>query len=202
MISSLITLLILFSIYGAFIGADHAQLFFNTLPLTAYWTTFILLLGVGIGLFRRLLRFPGLLLIHLGCIFILIGSMWGSEGGHQLQKKLLGTNKIQTGNLVIYEGMSEKRVLRKGVNVSFGKKDGTVVLYEGDAPPYSFLKDGDERIFLLPFKIKLKDFRMDYYSSPRLLGGNWRSSRSMLGKNMILGTTRGLRLLKYTKISR
>jgi len=61
--------------------------------------------------FRRLVRVPGLLLIHLGCVFILAGSMWGSESGHKLQKKLFGIDKITTGQMRIHEGHSDNRVI-------------------------------------------------------------------------------------------
>lgn len=160
----LIALLILFSVYGAFIGADRAYTFFNSIPLSFYWTTFVLVLGAGIALFRRLLRSPGLLLIHIGVLAILIGAMWGSEKGLQLQKKMLGTNKIRTGTIIIYEGLKEKRVFNTDVDFQFSIRDTNLVFFEGDRP----LKDNDERIFLLPFEIKLNDFRMDYYDSPRL----------------------------------
>ena len=39
-----IVLLVLLSIYGAFLGAERAQAFFNTLPLAVYWFALIALL--------------------------------------------------------------------------------------------------------------------------------------------------------------
>jgi len=41
--------------------------------------------------------------------------------------------------------------------------------YESDKQPLSYLTDEDERLFPLPFEIKLKDFRIEYYEQPRLL---------------------------------
>ncbi len=46
----LISLLILFSVYGAFIGTDHARPFFNSIPLSIYWITFGIVLAMGIVL--------------------------------------------------------------------------------------------------------------------------------------------------------
>jgi len=107
---ALIILLLLVSIYGAFIGAERAQSFINRLPLMVYWIAFTLLLITALAVFRRLVRVPGLLLIHAGCIFILAGAMWSSESGHKLQKKLFGIDKIKDGQIVIYEGTSQNRV--------------------------------------------------------------------------------------------
>jgi len=108
---ALIILLVFLSIYGAFIGAERAKSFINRLPLVIYWSAFLLLLIVGLAVFRRLVRVPGLLLIHLGCVFILAGAMWSSEAGHKLQKKLLGIDKIPAGQMTIYEGYSDNRVI-------------------------------------------------------------------------------------------
>jgi hypothetical protein len=131
----LIIVLTVLSIYGAFIGAERAQQFFNQPPLVVYWMTLALLLIIGIGAFRRLLRVPGLLLIHAGCVLILAGGMWSSQGGHNLKKKLFGIDKIHTGRMAIYEGRSENHVVLDGSNE---QKE-------------------------LPFSLKLKDFRIEYY---------------------------------------
>jgi hypothetical protein len=132
---ALIIVLIVLSIYGAFIGAERAEQFFNQPPLVVYWTTLAILLIIGIAAFRRLVRIPGLLLIHAGCVLILAGGMWGSRGGHDLQKKLFGIDKIRKGRMAIYEGRSENQVAL----------DGTREQKE------------------LPFSLKLKDFRIEYY---------------------------------------
>lgn len=131
----LIIVLIALSIYGAFIGAERAQQLFNQPPLVVYWMALAVLLVIGIAAFRRLLRVPGLLLIHAGCVLILAGGMWGSHGGHNLQKKLFGIDKIRTGRMAIYEGSSENHVAL----------------------------DGSRQQKELPFSLKLKDFRIEYY---------------------------------------
>ena len=76
-----IVLLTGLSIYGAFIGADRAETFFTSVPLAVYWFASVALLVAGIALFRRLLRVPALLLMHAGCILVVLGMMWGSKPG-------------------------------------------------------------------------------------------------------------------------
>jgi len=131
----LIIVLTVLSIYGAFIGTERAQQLFNQPPLVVYWSALAILLIIGIAALRRLLRVPGLLLIHAGCVLILAGGMWGSHDGHNLQKKLFGIDKIRSGRMAIYEGGSENHVAL----------DGTREQKE------------------LPFAIKLNDFRIEYY---------------------------------------
>ena len=161
----LIALLILFSVREAFQGAERAQVFFTSIPLSVYWITFVLVLGIGIALFRRLLRSPGLLLIHLGCIAVLIGAMWGSEKAHQLRENIFGASKLHSGKIIVYEGLTENQVLKKNVSFSFRVGDGKLVFFDDNIP----IKDDDKRIFILPFEIKLNDFRIEYYDSPRLI---------------------------------
>jgi len=151
------------SVYGAFIGADRAQAFFNSVPLAVYWFASIALLALGIVLFRRLVRVPSLLLMHLGCILVLIGAMWGSKPGHALQKRLFGIDKIPQGRMGIYEGMQENRVR------------------VGDA--------NDVRE--LPFAVQLNEFRMKYYELGNLFiwsrdGRTWRLPAEA-GKSVSLG---------------
>ena len=131
---ALIVLLFFLSVYGAFIGPARAKEFFNSAALGVYWVALGLLLVVGIVLFRRLLRVPALLLVHAGCILILAGAIWGSEAGRNLQKTLFGIDIVPTGQMQIYEGYSDNRVILE-----------------------------DNEIRELPFYIKLKDFRLEYY---------------------------------------
>jgi hypothetical protein len=64
----------------------------------------------------------------------LAGALWGSVGGHKLQQKLFGIDKIPSGYMQIYEGHSDNRVISE-----------------------------DKEIRELPFYIGLKDFRIEYY---------------------------------------
>jgi hypothetical protein len=133
-------LLIAFSIYGAFIGAESAKQFFNSELLTVYWLVFLILLVLAIGVLRRLLQVRGLFLIHIGCAVVLAGGMCGSQAGLKIRDSLFGTSTIRAGQMVIFKGATDKAVE---------------------------LEDGGTK--LLPFAIKLDDFRIEYYQPGQLL---------------------------------
>ena len=138
-----VILLTLLSIYGAFLGADRAQAFFNSLPLAVYWFALTALLIVGLAVFRRLLQIPSLLLMHLGCILILLGGMWGSKAGHVMQKQLFGIDKVVRGQLR---------------------------LKIGDQTPISrVVVEDSNSVRELPFAVRLKDFRMEYYEPGEII---------------------------------
>ncbi len=169
-----IVLLVLLSIYGAFLGAERAQAFFNTLPLAVYWFALIALLSTGIVVFRRLLQIPALLLLHVGCILVLLGAMWGSNGGHALAKRLFRIDKIPQGQMGILEQTQENRVL---------------------------LPDSNETREL-PFFVRLKDFRMEYYTPGYLLihsrtGQDWRLPAEA-GQTLSLGEGLGTVSIRRT----
>jgi len=136
----LILLLTGFSIYGAFIGAESAKAFFNSIPLAVYWLALAVLLISAIALFHRLLHIRGLFLIHLGCVLVLAGALWGSRAGLKIQDALFGTNTIHAGQMPIYEGKTEKMVE---------------------------MDDGSAKE--LPFAVRLVDFRLEYYQPGELL---------------------------------
>ncbi|MGA2071568.1 MAG: cytochrome c biogenesis protein ResB [Sedimentisphaerales bacterium] len=136
----LILLLIAFSICGAFIGAERAKGFFNSLPLAVYWVAFGALIVTGIAIFKRLLCRRGLFLIHLGGIIILAGGIIGSQAWFAIKDKLLKTDTIRTGQMIINEGTTERAVeMENGV------------------------------IKMLPFGIKLADFKIEYYQPGYLI---------------------------------
>jgi cytochrome c biogenesis protein ResB len=131
---ALVVLLILLSVYGAFLGSYQAKSFFNSPVLSAYWLALMALLAAAFVIFR-LIRLRGLLLIHAGCILILAGALWGSVTGLKIHNHIFGTDKVQTGQMTILEGDAENRIR---------------------------LEDSDQTKEL-PFHIKLKDFRIEYY---------------------------------------
>jgi len=147
----LLILLIFLCIYGAFVGAERARLFFNSVPLGFYWWVLLLALVIGAGALRRLVRVPGLLLIHAGCVFVVAGAMWGSKAGYQLRRRLLGTDKIAKGQMTIFEGQVENLVALENQKQS--------------KEPPSHIRPEDFQVTYkeLPFYIRLKDFRVTYY---------------------------------------
>jgi len=128
--------LMILSVVGAFLGAAKAKVFFNSLPLGVYWFFLSALFIAGLVAFWRLLRKPGLLMIHVGCLLVLAGGMWGSASGHRLAARVLGINKIPEGYLVVHEGETENHLLAEDMQTVLGG---------------------------LPFGIRLKDFRLEYY---------------------------------------
>ena len=131
----LIVAFIVLSIVGAFLGADKAKQFFNSPPLIVFWIIFTASLTVGLLTIPRLRNSGPLLLIHAGCILVLIGAMWGSAAGHQWQKQFLNIDKIPTGYMRIHEGQLSNQIID------------------------NFQKP----LHQLPFQIYLSDFRLDYY---------------------------------------
>ena len=130
------------SVRGAFVGSERAGVLFNSALLVIFWVLFLGLFVVGLVVFRGLVRKPGLLMIHLGCVCVLLGAMWSSEKGHFLQKKLLGIDKIPQGYLAIQEGTLNNHVEAEGTGEPLGD---------------------------LPFYIYLDDFWMEYYWRPGTL---------------------------------
>ena len=128
------------SVFGAFLGAEKARQFFNSTPLKIYWYLLAILFAAGFTEFPRLLRKPSLLLIHTGCLLVLIGGMLGSDTGHRLAKRFLGIDKIPSGYMVIHEEQSENRIVAEDLKQILGQ---------------------------LPFSIKLKDFRLEYYETDK-----------------------------------
>jgi hypothetical protein len=169
----LILLLIFLSVYGAFIGAEKAQDFFSSLSLAVYWLALTLTLIAGIIAFRRLIHVLGLLLIHLGCILVLAGGIWGSAVADKLRAKLFSTDTIQAGRMAIFEGAVENRVTLQGSDL----------------------------VKQLPFQVKLKDFRLEYYEPGSLLiqnrqGKHWKIPAEV-GAEFFLGDDVGrLKILK------
>src|SRR4030042_3905760 len=133
----MVVLLILLSIYGAFLGPCRAKTFFNSPALSVYWSALMVLLVTAFAVFCRPVRVPGLFLMLGGCILVFAGALWGSNIGIQIGNQLFGTDKIQAGRMLIFEGDTENRI---------------------------WLEDGG-LVKELPFHIKLKDFRIDYYKS-------------------------------------
>ena len=193
---ALIVFLLFLSIYGAFIGAERAQSFINRLPLMVYWIAFTLLLIIALAVFRRLVRVPGLLLIHSGCVLILAGAMWSSESGHKLQKKLFGIDKITTGQMIILEGHSDNGVILED-------------LKQIKKLPFSVELNYLKQIKDLPFSVELKDFQIEYYKPAYLYiqtrdGQGWRipvetDTEFPLGPE--LGTVKILRTFENFKIT-
>jgi hypothetical protein len=177
----LILLLTGFSIYGAFRGAESAKRFFNSIPLVVYWFSLAALLILAIAMYKRLLCWRGLFLIHLGCIIILTGGIIGSQAGFKIKDKWFKTDTIRSGQMIINEGTTERAVeMENGV------------------------------IKMLPFAVKLVDFRIEYYQPGQLIirtpkGEGFKISAEP-GQKYVLGDDLGsveiVRRFEYFKLTR
>lgn len=196
-----IVLLAILSIYGAFIGAERAQEFFNRVPLAVYWMFFAALLVVALAVFPRLIRVPGLLMMHVGCVLILVGGMWGSKLGTDLQQRLSQIKLLQTNRILSY--------VQKHL---FGVEDvrqGRMVIYEG-ATENKVMPEGTRDFKTLPFSLKLKDFRIEYYKPAHLFidtrDGQRRKVPVELGKEFALsgglGTAKVVRTFENFKMGK
>jgi len=136
----LILLLVALSIYGAFIGADNAKVFFNSPALSIFWLVLGLIFIAAIVFFPRLHTSAGSFATHFGCLLVLAGGFWGSQAGVQLRNQFLNSNIIRSGEMIIYENETQKIVLTEN--------------------------QGEQK---LPFEIKLVDFKIEYYRQGRLL---------------------------------
>jgi hypothetical protein len=136
----LILLLVALSIYGAFIGADNAKVFFNSPALSIFWIVLVLIFIAGIVFFPRLHTSAGSFATHFGCLLVIAGGFWGSQAGVQLRNQFLNSNIIRSGEMIIYENETQKMVVTEN--------------------------QGEQK---LPFEVKLADFKIEYYQQGRLL---------------------------------
>ncbi len=157
---ALIVVLTGLSIYGAFLGAERAKVFFNSVPLALFWIVFLALLGFGLFTFKRLLRNPGLLLIHAGCIAIFLGGMLGSAAGHHIRETWFGQKLIPQGRLAVGDGQANNQV--------YLGTDGYVVI-NGEPHLFNYKTQqprptaGDKDIIALPFDVHVDEYRVEHY---------------------------------------
>ena len=179
-----IILLILLSVYGAFIGSQRAKELFNSIPLACYWLFFAVLLIAALVSFPRLIRVPSLLLIHLGCILILAGGLVGSDKGHRIWKDIFGIDKIISGQMIIYQDGTDNQVLLShaewpdGLSHSVSQTGRTEYYIKTQDEQFEKVTDNPQ-IKNLPFDVRLAEFRTEYYFPAALYvqteaGGYWK----------------------------
>lgn len=124
---------------SAFIGVEKAWVLFNSVPLMLSWVALTVMLVVGFTVYRRLLRTPGLLAMHLGCVLILVGGMLSSKLGLKLADMWSPHKRVFEGNMKkLYDGE-----FRRDVTDNMGRQF-------------------DE----LPFEIGCEKFAIEYYPYP------------------------------------
>ena len=137
--TSMLSLLAALSVFGAFLGARSAAVFFNRPPLAVFWILLALLFVAGFFAVKSLRSKPGLLLCHLGCLLVMLGALWGSETAHKIRARFFGSDKVREGVMQIHEGHQENRIFSN-------EPEGGVLA-------------------TLPFNVALDDFSIEYYES-------------------------------------
>jgi cytochrome c biogenesis protein ResB len=128
-----IAVLCMLSIFGAFLGAERAQAFFNSVPLAVFWVVLLVLLAAAILAFKNIQTQPMVFLMHLSCIFILVGGLSGSKAAFTWSNK---TDKVYKGYIKLYPGQKASQAYiedeHRTVNLGFevGLQDFQILYYD------------------------------------------------------------------------
>ncbi len=125
------------SVYGAFLGPERAKEFFNSTPLIVFWFVLLSILIAGAILSPGILKRPASLLMHVGPMLIIVGSMLNSITGHRIAAKipwLFDANRVPTARMQIPICQATNAIVTN---------------------------TGDEKE--LPFGLHLREFTIDYY---------------------------------------
>ena len=100
MILTIVLCLILagLAIYSAAIGARAAKVFAHN-PINIFlWTMLCALIIVGLFIWKRLTCNIGLLLMHIGCVLVVAGAVWGSAEVHNWRENRSKDSKTGEAN--------------------------------------------------------------------------------------------------------
>ena len=137
------------SIVAAFMGSERASVIASSLPVLCCGTGLIILFILAILFFPRLIKAPGLLMVHVGCAVILLGAIIGGEYSHSLQQEV-------------------KDIPQMGRKIRVGKiYKGYMEIPEGEfkSENLGFAHDGLPAVHILPYKVYLEDFDIQFYDS-------------------------------------
>jgi len=98
------------SALSAFIGEAKAWVLFNSVPLMLAWLALTGMLIAGLVLFPRLVRCPGLLAMHVGCVLTLLGGMLGSKAGMKIMDAWRDHKRVFKGAMQLYDGRPKRNV--------------------------------------------------------------------------------------------
>lgn len=101
--------LTIMSINGAFLGAERAKIFFNSLPMAIFWIFLSVFLLAAFVIFPSLKRKRFLFLVHFGCILVLFGGIFGSDLCH----RILNKSRITSGLMPLRPGQISELVFDK-----------------------------------------------------------------------------------------
>jgi len=152
-----------FSIYGAFIGAPRAQVFFNSVPMVIFWCLLLLILVIGFFVYTSLSKHLPLMAIHAGCILVLAGGMVGSEKAHKVSDFATEISKRLISRLLPSQQNNDSE--QSSQYRSFTK--GSISLHQGQSSNQVTLETGTG-VVELPFTVRLKEAFIEYYDKPAI----------------------------------
>ena len=152
------------SIYGAFVGAERSQTFFNSTPMVVFWCVLLGLLIIGFGVYLSLRKRFGLLLIHAGCVLVLAGGIYGSEKGHTVSE--FGAKLSDRFMSWLRPSQEDNHSVQSSDRRFFTK--GMITLHEGQSSNRVVLET-DAEMSELPFGIRLKEAFIEYYDKPSII---------------------------------
>lgn len=145
----LVALLIL-SVAAAFLGAEGAGALCNSPAAAVLWLLLLATLAAGFVAFPAFRRRPRAALIHLGCILVLVGSLWASDSAHRFRADHFGSTRIRRGFLRIIEQQQEQELRDRTGRTVVAKlpfalylRDFHLYSYPGDKPPTIYISPSD-----------------------------------------------------------
>jgi cytochrome c biogenesis protein ResB len=146
---TLLALLAVLAVVGAFLGPQQASELFNNPPLAGVWTLLALvLLCAAVALLVR--RRVGLAMLHAGAMLVILGGMWGSQGVHRLSARWArevdpaATPTPREGYMLLHTGRPDRLLLQP-----LGESDVFVPVDE------------------LPLRVELVRAEIEYYPNDR-----------------------------------
>lgn len=128
------------AVYGSFLGAQRAQVFFNSPPMIGFWCLLAAALAAALAADSILPRKSALRLIHAGCLAVLAGGLLGSPKAHRLTARWLGGPDWTKGQMQLQPGQSASQVKLQT----------------------------EDQTGRLPFELRLKDASIEYYDKPAI----------------------------------
>lgn len=168
----LIAFLAVMSINGAFLGAERATVFFNSIPMAIAWCVLLVVLVASLFLFPSLRKRTSLLTLHVGCCLVVAGGLCGSGWSHQHFGKL----PLSKGFMLLHEGQASSMVFDEAMT-RHDKLPFTVklaktwaVYYENETAAGAMVKDYYTILQILKDEIVVKEATIEV-NKPLYYGG-------------------------------
>ena len=131
------------AVLGAFAGFIRTKITVNSPVFIILWIAIVVIVFISLFFLGNPFRRTGLFLIFIGIIFIIAGGLAGSTDANILMNKYFKTNKVHKGIMQLYKGQIQNIALLNNFDIEKAPQFGT--------------------IGVLPFSIKLVNFRVEFY---------------------------------------